>query len=86
VALGYYTLAFRVAILPFLTVTYVLAGVSFPYYARAASDLERVRDAFRTTLRLGMAATVRHGTPRRRRGPAGLLVRPARRRHCPGGP
>jgi O-antigen/teichoic acid export membrane protein len=58
VALGYYTLAFRVAILPFLTVTYVLAGVSFPYYARATPDLERVRDAFRTTLRLGMAATV----------------------------
>ena len=58
VALGYYTLAFRVAILPFLTVTYVLAGVSFPYYARAAPDLERVRDAFRATLRLGMAATV----------------------------
>jgi lipopolysaccharide exporter len=58
VALGYYTLAFRVAILPFLTVTYVLAGVSFPFYARAAPDLERVRDAFRATLRLGMAATV----------------------------
>jgi O-antigen/teichoic acid export membrane protein len=57
VALGYYTLAFRVAILPFLIVTYVLAGVSFPFYARAAPDLERVRDAFRSTLRLGMAAT-----------------------------
>jgi O-antigen/teichoic acid export membrane protein len=57
VALGYYTLAFRVAILPFLLVTYVLAGVSFPFYARAAGDLERVRDGFRSTLRLGMAAT-----------------------------
>jgi lipopolysaccharide exporter len=57
VALGYYSLAFRVAILPFLTVTYVLAGVSFPYYARVAPDLQRVRDGFRSTLRLGMAAT-----------------------------
>lgn len=58
VALGYYTLAFRVAILPFLIVTYVLGGVSFPFYARAVPDLERVRDALRATLRLGMAATV----------------------------
>lgn len=58
VALGYYTLAFRVAILPFLVVTYVLAGVSFPFYARAAPDLERVRHAFYSTLRLGMALTV----------------------------
>jgi PST family polysaccharide transporter len=57
VALGYYSLAFRVAILPFLTVTYVIAGVSFPFYARAAPDLQRVRDGFRSTLRLGMAAT-----------------------------
>jgi O-antigen/teichoic acid export membrane protein len=57
VALGYYSLAFRVAILPFLTVTYVLAGVSFPFYARAAPDLQRVRDGFQATLRLGMAAT-----------------------------
>lgn len=57
VALGYYSLAFRVAILPFLTVTYVLAGVSFPFYARAAPDLQRVRDGFRSVLRLGMAAT-----------------------------
>jgi lipopolysaccharide exporter len=57
VALGYYSLAFRVAILPFLTVTYVLAGVSFPFYARAAPDLQRVRDGFRSTLRLGMTAT-----------------------------
>ncbi len=57
VALGFYTLAFRVAILPFLVVTYVLAGVSFPFYARAAPDLRRVRDAFYPTLRLGMAVT-----------------------------
>lgn len=57
VALGYYTLAFRVAILPFLVVTYVLAGVSFPFYARTFPDLGRVRDGFRSTLRLGMAGT-----------------------------
>jgi O-antigen/teichoic acid export membrane protein len=56
-ALGLYTLAFRVAILPFLTVTYVVGGVSFPFYARAAPDLGRVRDGFRSTFNLGMAAT-----------------------------
>lgn len=56
-ALGYYTLAFRVAILPFLIVPYVLAGVSFPFYARAAPDLERVRDGFRSALRVGMTVT-----------------------------
>ena len=56
-ALGLYTLAFRVAILPFLTVTYVVGGVSFPFYARAAADLGRVRDAFRSTFNLSMAVT-----------------------------
>jgi len=56
-ALGLYTLAFRVAILPFLTVTYVVGGVSFPFYARAAPDLDRVRDGFRSTFNLGMAVT-----------------------------
>jgi PST family polysaccharide transporter len=56
-ALGLYTLAFRIAILPFLTVTYVVGGVSFPFFARAAADLARVRDAFRSTFNLGMAVT-----------------------------
>jgi PST family polysaccharide transporter len=56
-ALGLYTLAFRVAILPFLTVTYVVGGVSFPFYARAAPDLGRVREGFRSTFDLGMAVT-----------------------------
>jgi lipopolysaccharide exporter len=56
-ALGLYTFAFRVAILPFLTVTYVVGGVSFPFYARAAPDLGRVRDGFRSTFNLGMAMT-----------------------------
>src|SRR5437762_3832715 len=51
VALGYYTLAFRIAILPFLLVTYVLAGVSFPLYARLANDLGRVREVFQSLLR-----------------------------------
>jgi O-antigen/teichoic acid export membrane protein len=56
-ALGLYTLAFRVAILPFVAVTYVVGGVSFPFYARAAPDLGRVRDGFRSTFNLGMAVT-----------------------------
>ena len=53
VALGYYTFAFRIAILPFLLVTYVLAGVSFPLYARLLPDLGRVRDVFRTVVEAG---------------------------------
>jgi len=57
VALGLYTLAFRVAILPFLIVTHVVGGVSFPVLART-SGLDRVRAAFRPTFELGMAATV----------------------------
>ena len=54
VALGYYTLAFRVAILPFLLVTSVLAGVSFPLYARLLRDLGRVREVFQSVLELGL--------------------------------
>jgi O-antigen/teichoic acid export membrane protein len=55
VALGYYSLAFRIAILPFLTITYVIAGVALPYFARLATDLERVRNAFRSIFAVSMA-------------------------------
>src|SRR5439155_19430314 len=54
VVLGYYTFAFRIAILPFLLVTYVLAGVSFPLYARLFPDLGRVREVFQSVLELGL--------------------------------
>jgi O-antigen/teichoic acid export membrane protein len=52
-ALGYYSLAFKVAIFPFALVTTVVAGVSFPYYARVLPDLTRARQAFRLVLRMG---------------------------------
>ena len=55
VALGFYSLAFRIAILPFLTVTYVIAGVSFPYFARLAPDWDRIRGVFRSTFGVSMA-------------------------------
>lgn len=55
VALGYYSLAFRIAILPFLTFTYVIAGVQIPYFARLASNGDRVTKAFRSTFRVSMA-------------------------------
>lgn len=51
VALGLYTIAFRVAILPFLIVTYVLAGVAFPLYARLIADREAVQRVMELTLR-----------------------------------
>src|SRR5205823_4992568 len=52
VALGYYTLAFRIAILPFLTVTFVIAGVAFPAYARLELAWERIRSLFRLLTRV----------------------------------
>jgi O-antigen/teichoic acid export membrane protein len=55
VALGFYSLAFRIAILPFLTITYVIAGVTFPYFARLAPDWDRIRGAFRSTFGVAMA-------------------------------
>jgi O-antigen/teichoic acid export membrane protein len=51
VALGLYTLAFRVAILPFLIVTYVLAGVAFPLYARLIADSMAVQRVMELTMR-----------------------------------
>ncbi len=56
VALGYYSLAFRLAILPFLVVTYVLAGVAFPTLARLFPDMARVKKVFRATIQAGAGA------------------------------
>lgn len=55
VALGFYSLAFRIAILPFLTIASVIAGVTFPYFARLAPDWDRIRGAFRSTFGVAMA-------------------------------
>jgi PST family polysaccharide transporter len=55
VALGYYSLAFRMASLPILLVTNVVAGVAFPTFARLLPNRERVRKAFRTQMRVGNA-------------------------------
>ena len=56
IALGYYTLAFRLAVLPFLTITLVLIGIAFPTLSRLMPDVARARQALGTVLRLGMAA------------------------------
>lgn len=56
VALGYYTVAFRLAILPFLTITFVLIGIAFPALARLMPDLPRARRMSELTYRLGLAA------------------------------
>ena len=51
VALGLYTIAFRVAILPFLIVAWVIAGVAFPLYARLVGDLPAVQRVLQLTMR-----------------------------------
>jgi len=51
VALGLYTIAFRVAILPFLMITYVIAGVAFPVYARITADAPAVQRVMEVTTR-----------------------------------
>jgi len=59
-------LAFRLAILPFLIVTYVLAGVAFPAFAHLSRDLDRMRRAFRATMRVSTCSVFLAG--------AGLVV------------
>lgn len=56
-ALGYYSLAFRMASLPILLVTNVIGGVAFPAFARLLPDRERVRKAFRTQTQVVNAIT-----------------------------
>jgi O-antigen/teichoic acid export membrane protein len=51
VALGLYTIAFRVAILPFLIITYVIAGVAFPIFARIATDAPGVQRVMQIIMR-----------------------------------
>lgn len=51
VALGLYTIAFRVAIVPFLLVTYVIAGVTFPLYARLLAEGAAVQGVLQASMR-----------------------------------
>ncbi|MBJ7608052.1 MAG: oligosaccharide flippase family protein [Candidatus Dormibacteraeota bacterium] len=51
VALGLYTIAFRLAILPFLIVTYVIGGVAFPLYARLVGDPAAVQRLLQLSMR-----------------------------------
>lgn len=53
--LGYYSLAFRFAILPFYMVTMVVIGVAWPSFARLMPDMGKVRQAFRSSVRLTCA-------------------------------
>jgi O-antigen/teichoic acid export membrane protein len=55
VALGYYSLAFRMASLPILLVTNVVGGVAFPAFARLLPNRGRVRSAFETQMRVANA-------------------------------
>jgi len=57
-ALGLYTLAFRVAILPFVVVTQVVVGVMFPALVQVSDDRQRMNDGFEVSFRLGCAAVV----------------------------
>ncbi|WP_432524256.1 oligosaccharide flippase family protein [Kineococcus sp. SYSU DK006] len=57
-ALGLYTLAFRVAILPFVVVTQVVVGVMFPALVQVSDDRRRMEDGFQVSFRLGAAAVV----------------------------
>ncbi|MBK7579680.1 MAG: lipopolysaccharide biosynthesis protein [Myxococcales bacterium] len=60
-ALGFYQLAYSVAMFPATNVTHVISRVSFPTYARLQHDKEELRKAFlrvtRTTLLLGGVST-----------------------------
>jgi O-antigen/teichoic acid export membrane protein len=60
-ALGLYTLAFRVAILPFVVVTQVVVGVMFPALVQVSDDRDRLNDGFEISFRLGTAAVVLFG-------------------------
>lgn len=51
-ALGYYTLAFRIPELLIINFFYVLASVTFPLYARARSDPERLRRGYLLSIRV----------------------------------
>ncbi len=52
VALGYYTLGFRMPELIIINVFYVLSAVAFPLFSRARKEPERLRKGYLTSLRL----------------------------------
>jgi O-antigen/teichoic acid export membrane protein len=56
-ALGYYSLAFRIAIIPFFIATMVVIGSVWPALARIR-DVANLEGAFRMTTRLGMTAVL----------------------------
>lgn len=49
-SLGFYRLAYKVSNLPFTEVTDVISRVTFPIYARAASEKKEVKEAFKKSL------------------------------------
>lgn len=57
-ALGVYTLAFRLAILPFISVTQVLLGVAMPALVRVRDDDVRLQRVFLSTFGLTMMLTL----------------------------
>jgi len=56
-ALGFYRLAYRVALMPATEVTSVVSTVMFPAYSKLQDDLGAVRDAFFRTIQLTTAIT-----------------------------
>jgi PST family polysaccharide transporter/lipopolysaccharide exporter len=56
-ALGFYRLAYRVALTPASEVTGVVSTVMFPAYSKLQDDLDAVRDAFFRTIQLTTAIT-----------------------------
>jgi O-antigen/teichoic acid export membrane protein len=58
VALGYYSLAFRVAILPFFTVTMVVVGAGWPALSRLREETDRLQSAFRASVRTAMGGVL----------------------------
>jgi O-antigen/teichoic acid export membrane protein len=55
--LGLYSFAFKLAIVPLWTVAVVVGGVTFPTTVKLLPNLDRVRSLFRSSLRLGCAAS-----------------------------
>jgi O-antigen/teichoic acid export membrane protein len=61
-ALGFYTIAFRLAIIPMLTITLVVASVAFPAAVKLVHASSKVQELSRTSLRLGCASVFLFGT------------------------
>ena len=57
-ALGLYSLAFRIAIVPFFIVTMVVIGAAWPALARISDDIRRLHAGFLVSARLGMSVVL----------------------------